>query len=515
MIEPTNPIRFIDLFSGCGGFSFGLEQAGLDCLAAVDHDAQAVKSFKMNHRSSGLVLERDLTCFSPEELASLIGTNSVDVMIGGPPCQGFSTARQHSGSNSGQRLVDDPRRDLYKVFLKFVAYFRPKIFVMENVLGIKKLQNGIYFTAIQNEARQIGYRVSPVEVNSWEYGVPQKRIRQLFIGTLANLPIFVPSQCIKKTHALLPEGKGLLPVVTLGEAIEDLPALKPGEEPVIQEYDQTLRDEYLQKYSGDYLFKVLNVASAESLTWHCARPHSERDLRDFSRLKEGETCRQALARGVTMEFPYDRTTFKDRYTRQSRDNLCSTIVAHLKSDGLMFIHPTQLRSLTPREAARVQSFPDTFQFSGTRSHVYTQIGNAVPPLVGRSVGLGIFHYLKRIESKACSADLSDSEKEQLIREIETFVDNCYIKSIEFVTDEEFIKIWQKIIRLVPHLHPESALDNGTEISPPPRRGVSSVLEPYYLRSGWPVDLVMIAREANRRFKANHLEMREYFPEVVV
>lgn len=513
MIDPKSPIRFIDLFSGCGGFSLGLEQAGLKCVAAIDHDAHAVNSLRMNHAPGVLALERDLNQFSPEELAELIGTRSVDVIVGGPPCQGFSTARQFSGSNSGQRLVDDPRRDLYKIFLKFVNFFRPKVFVMENVLGVKKMQNGIYFTAIQNEGRKIGYRVVPVEINSWEYGVPQKRIRQLFIGTLVDLPIFVSNRFIKKTHSLSPEKDGLLPIVTLGEAIEDLPILEAGEERVVREYDQNLRSEYLKKYSGDYLLKVSKVESAETLTWHCARPHSDRDLRDFSRLKEGETCRQALARGVAMEFPYDRTTFKDRYTRQSRNSLCSTIVAHLKSDGLMFIHPTQTRSLTPREAARVQSFPDTFRFSGTRSNVFTQIGNAVPPLVGRSVGLGIQEYLDTLASTAGSTDLSDSERAQMIREIEGFVDSCYIQPIEFVGDEQFSAIWQKILRVIPHLHPESALDNGNEISPPPRRGVSSILEPYYVRSGWPVDLVRIAEEAHRRFQAGNLEMSQYFPEI--
>jgi len=189
----------------------------------------------------------------------------------------------------------------------------------------------------------------------------------------------------------------LLPIVTLGEAIEDLPILQAGDERIQQDYDMSLRKKYLAKYSGGFLNDVLQVAGAQKLTWHCARPHSARDLRDFARLNEGETCGRAIARGVEMEFPYDRSSFKDRYTRQSRSQLCSTIVAHLKSDGLMFIHPTQTRSLTPREAARVQTFPDTFNFTGSRSHAFTQIGNAVPPLVGRAVGKGVLNYL--VQSK--------------------------------------------------------------------------------------------------------------------
>lgn len=501
---------FVDLFSGCGGFSAGLEQAGMNCLAGIDHNEQAIHTFKANHSDSTIALVKDMTQFQPKELEQLIGRNHVDVIVGGPPCQGFSSARQYSGSNSGERLVEDSRRDLYKYFLKFVNHFRPKVFVMENVLGIKKMQNGVYFTAIQNEARKIGYRVVPIEVNTWEYGVPQKRIRQLFIGTLTELPIFVPAQLIQKTHSLTPEVGGLSPIVTLGEAIEDLPHLKAGDERIIQDYDLQLRKSYLEKYSGDFLTEVLDIEHADKLTWHCSRPHNERDLRDFARLREGETCSRAIARGVEMEFPYDRSSFKDRYTRQDRNSLCSTIVAHLKSDGLMFIHPTQVRSLTPREAARVQTFPDTFKFSGSRSHVFTQIGNAVPPLIGRKVGLGILRFFAQVETTDHRAHLADSEREKIVCELEQFVNECMLNPVEFVEDGNFKQAWQKIHLLLPHLHPESALDNGREISAIPSRTISFCLEPYFIRSGWPVELAPIAQEANRRHQTGHLTSSEYF-----
>lgn len=501
---------FIDLFSGCGGFSAGLEQAGMNCLAGIDHNEQAIHTFKANHSDSTIALVKDMTQFQPKELERLIGRNHVDVIVGGPPCQGFSSARQYSGSNSGERLVEDPRRDLYKYFLKFVNHFRPKVFVMENVLGIKKMQNGVYFTAIQNEARKIGYRVVPIEVNTWEYGVPQKRIRQLFIGTLTELPIFVPAQLIQKTHSLTPKEDGLSPIVTLGEAIEDLPHLKAGDERIIQDYDIQLRKSYLEKYSGNFLTEVLDIEHADKLTWHCSRPHNDRDLRDFARLREGETCSRAIARGVEMEFPYDRSSFKDRYTRQDRNSLCSTIVAHLKSDGLMFIHPTQVRSLTPREAARVQTFPDTFKFSGSRSHVFTQIGNAVPPLIGRKVGLGILRYFAQAETTDHRAHLADLEREKIVRELEQFVNECMLKPVEFVDDGNFKQAWQKIHLLLPHLHPESALDNGREISAIPSRTISFCLEPYFIRSGWPVELAPIAQEASRRHQSGRLASSEYF-----
>jgi len=511
IMHNTKKITFIDLFCGCGGFSKGLEQAGLSCLAGVDSNQLAIETFRNNHNKNTKALVKDMTSFEPKELAQIISSTEVDLIIGGPPCQGFSTARQSSGSNSGSRLIEDPRRELYKTFLDFVKFFKPKVFVIENVLGIKKSQNGIYFTKIQDEARKIGYRVSAIQVNAWEFGVPQKRMRQLFIGTLTDLPIFIPDFYIKKTHSENPVETVLLPLVTLGEAIEDLPELGAGDERVEQEYDLKLRNKYLKKYTGYYLNQILEIGNAEKLTWHCSRPHSERDLRDFARLREGETCGRALARGVEMEFPYDKASFKDRYTRQSRTSLCSTIVAHMRADGLMFIHPTQVRSLTPREAARVQSFPDTFQFFGSRTNVFVQIGNAVPPLIGKAVGSGIKDYLQVCKKKPnSSTKLNRSEQERLLVQLEEFVNKCHFKSIEGIDKREFLKIWSLVHKLLPNLHPASISDNGTDISPTPHRSVSFCLEPYFLRSGWPVELLPIALEAQRRFKAKEITSTDYF-----
>lgn len=479
-------------------------------MAGIDHNEHAINTFRANHPEDTVSLVKDMTQFHPRELETLIGSHHVDVVVGGPPCQGFSSARQNLGSNSGHRLVDDPRRDLYRHFLKFVDHFRPKIFVMENVLGIKKMQNGIYFTTIQKEARRIGYRVIPFEIKTWEYGVPQKRVRQLFIGTLTELPIFVPGELIPKSHSLTPEADGLAPIVSLGEAIEDLPVLSAGDERIVQEYDLKLRNLYLKKYSGDFLKEVINIDNAEKLTWHCARPHSARDLRDFARLREGETCGRAIARGVEMEFPYDRNSFKDRYTRQDRNSLCSTIVAHLKNDGLMFIHPTQVRSLTPREAARVQTFPDTFHFSHSRSHAFVQIGNAVPPIIGKRIGLGIIKFFAFAEGTSPQIKLTDSVKSRLISELEKFVNDSLLRALDQVEDDALRTIWYKIHRVLPHLHPESALDNGKEISPIPNRNVSFCLEPFYLRSGWPIELVPVAVEANKRYKAGRFSANDYF-----
>jgi DNA (cytosine-5)-methyltransferase 1 len=177
----ATPSHFLDLFAGCGGFSLGLEWAGLKCLAALDLNESAIETFRANHPHVPHALVKDLTKFSPKDLDKLLGSRTVDVLVGGPPCQGFSKARQVDGANHGDRLVHDSRRDLYKEFLRFVVYYQPRVFVMENVPGIRSAAGGEFFTRVQVESRELGYRVIPYEVHAWRFGVPQKRIRQLII----------------------------------------------------------------------------------------------------------------------------------------------------------------------------------------------------------------------------------------------------------------------------------------------------------------------------------------------
>ncbi len=336
------------------------------------------------------VLYQDLTQFGPADLEKIIGTNNIDIIIGGPPCQGFSIVRKRDGSNQGPKIIDDKRRHLYKEFLKYVEYFKPNIFVMENVLGIKSADCGRFYTYVQSESRNLGYRVLGIVVNASDYGVPQKRRRQLIIGTRLDLPVYFREDYIKRFI--------VKPKVTLGEAIGDLPRLRAGGGKEIAEYNSKLREKHIANYGTGYIFNVLKVDRAEQLTAHVARQHSERDLRDFSRLKEGEKGHQAIKRGELLDSPYDKSCFKDRYTRQDGYSSCSTIVAHLSKDGLMFIHPKQNRSLTAREAARIQSFPDTFEFPVPRTHQYRLIGNAVPPLVGEVLGKAIKEYFLDVSS---------------------------------------------------------------------------------------------------------------------
>ncbi len=508
--KSSGVLDFIDVFSGCGGLSFGLELAGHKCVAAIDFDEKAIVTFNSNHLNK-VGLCKDLLRYKPTDLEREIGKASVDMVVGGPPCQGFSTARRVDGGNIGPIVIPDSRRDLYKVFLSYVEHFSPKIFMMENVLGIRSTSAGKYFTAIQNEARNLGYNVVPIELKCWDYGVPQNRIRQIFLGTkIGNLP-FSADLYLHKTHSD-ESAQELAPLVTLGEAIGDLPSIEAGKGTIISAYDMNLRVNHIQRYGDRYTFKVLRADQSEQLIWHVARPHSARDLRDFSVLAEGETSKMALKSGKTMEFPYSRDSFKDRFTRQSRDKLCSTIVAHLSKDGLMFIHPTQLRTLTPREAARVQSFPDTFYFHGDRSAVYKQIGNAVPPEAAKALGKAISSYITDGQSLP-RRDLTRSRVvvRNSLTLLESIIDGAetQLKTLRNLGKEEFLRIWSAVHIVKPSIHPDNA-ESSTGGIKPPSSGTSLVLEPYYLQTGWPIYLLPIAREAKKRLTSGQLSIEEYY-----
>lgn len=299
-------VNGIDLFCGCGGFSLGLARAGFQILAAIDFNEEAIITYKQNLPRVPHVLQRDLTTFQPQQLDEMIGGQRVNVIVGGPPCQGFSTARQRDGANHGQsRLIDDKRRYLYQEFLHYVDYFQPKLFVMENVLGIRSADGGKYFTNVQHEARQIGYRVHTQIEDAWELGVPQKRRRQLIFGVRVELPkYFVPK---------LSPAPTAIPKILLGAAIGDLPVLRAGKGENECDYDLERREQHLSKWGEDarkYLFEVLEIEQAAKLTHHVARPHSDRDLRDFALLREGESSAAAMReRGVVFEFPYDKSSF--------------------------------------------------------------------------------------------------------------------------------------------------------------------------------------------------------------
>jgi DNA (cytosine-5)-methyltransferase 1 len=513
----TNQLTCLDLFCGCGGFSLGMQRAGFKVLAAIDFNDEAVQTFKANFPGV-LALHKDLTKFPPVKLATKLGTNQVDVIVGGPPCQGFSTVRQVDAANHGSRVKRDKRRYLYRVFLDYVEAFRPRVFVMENVMGIQSAAKGKFFTLVQADARKLGYRVHSQVEEAWKLGVPQKRRRQLVIGVRNDVPGYFASELKPSPRAV---GSP-----TLWDAIGDLPPRAAGEGVEECDYDLERRKEFLTtrgESAKHFLTEVLGIASARKLTAHRARPHSDRDLRDFKRIHEGETADAAIARGEKMEFPYDRNVFLDRYTRQHRERLCSTIVAHLSKDGLMFIHPTQNRSLTPREAARVQTFPDWFQFPVARTHQFRIIGNAVPPLVAEAVGCEIKDFLES-RSRGNETQIPRGASQSLLTSSPTRTEAASElqrlagldrRELRELPAEQFLHGWRALLFLFPNLHPDNALDHGDQVeavSPDQLAlpGFAELIARRYIRSGWPVALELLGREAWRRYDAREIADEDFY-----
>jgi DNA (cytosine-5)-methyltransferase 1 len=224
-------------------------------------------------------------------------------------------------------------------------------------------------------------------------------------------------------------------------------------------------------------------------------------------------------RKVKFEFPYDKSTFKDRYTRQSRSEPCSTIVAHLSKDGLMFIHPTQNRSLTPREAARIQSFPDWFRFPTSRTRSFQLIGNAVPPLVGEAVGNAVNSSLERVQSNYTNIKfdltLLPNDETEAVKRLLPLLE-LELRALRSVRGQVFKRAWYSIAFLYAGLHPDSALDHGK------RKAYGSdddallgrlerrLVTPYYKLSGWPVILAPVAKEAWRRYRNGALKNHEFY-----
>jgi DNA (cytosine-5)-methyltransferase 1 len=516
----------IDLFAGCGGFTLGMERAGFRVLAALDWDKSAVETLSANLASTrnelsltaDRVIRADIRSFAPSRLARLIGARTVDLIVGGPPCQGFSTARQVDGANHGKRLKSDARRFLYRDFLRYVEYFQPKVFVMENVLGIRSAGNGTYFTQVQRDARRIGtrgravpYRVHSQIEDSWPLGAPQKRRRQFIIGVRADLRGYFPTE--------FPHASRARPKITLGAAIGDLPVLRAGTGKHAVPYHRERRAKHLEALGATarrFLFDVAQVGRTKVLTNHVARPHSDRDLRDFRRLREGETSAAAIARrGQEFEFPYKKHHFKDRYTRQSRSKPCSTIVAHLAKDGLMFIHPTQNRTLTPREAARVQTFPDWFSFPTAQTHAFRLIGNAVPPIVAEALGAAVRSFFQALQAQNGAAKHARPPRAEIVvppqnaaEAAKTLVPLAALAKRELrdLARQDLLKGWHTLLSLLPHLHPENARDHGRSVESTTngiqaRGELRQLLGKRYARSGWPVSLKELGYEAWRRCAA--------------
>lgn len=333
-------LNALDLFCGCGGLSLGFEKAGINVLLGIDAWQDAITTFNYNHKNSKGICA-DLSKLNPKDIESELGGKSVDIIIGGPPCQGFSVA--------GKRIVDDERNKLYKNFIRFVEYFKPKAFMMENVPNILSIGGGIVRDSIVKDFSDLGYKVVYKILTASDYGVPQDRRRTFFIGFRDGKEFTFPKPTVKNK-------------VTSKEAISDLP-------------DETIPDggKYPIEPQSDY--QKLMRKNASGLYNHRVTVHTEQTKRIIAMVPDG---------GNYKDLPVELQQTRKVHIAWTR--LDSTKPSFTIDCGHNHhFHYKFNRVPTVRESARIQSFPDDFVFLGKLGSQLRQVGNAVPPLMAEEI----------------------------------------------------------------------------------------------------------------------------------
>ncbi|WP_284236023.1 DNA cytosine methyltransferase [Mycobacterium antarcticum] len=358
-----------DLFSGAGGMSLGLEDAGFGVVLGVDHYDFAVQTHR--HHFPGMSLEEDLADPATiKRVAKLLKRNNVNLVAGGPPCQPFSRAGRskiRSRVLAGTADPNDERRDLWRSFLEVVQLARPEAVVMENVPDMALDREMFILRSMTEELEQIGYSVSARVIDTWRYGVPQMRQRLLLVALRGGVAFSWPDESPQR--------------VTLWNAIGDMPPVEGGWRPEGGAFGWA---DYRGPRTGyqRWLRRRVAEADAERLFDHITRPVREDDRAAFESMTH-----KTKYTDLAPEFQrYRKDIFDDKYKKLDENDLSRTITAHIAKDGYWYIHPRQPRTLTVREAARIQTFPDDFRFAGPPSVAFKQIGNAVPPLIGQVVG---------------------------------------------------------------------------------------------------------------------------------
>jgi DNA (cytosine-5)-methyltransferase 1 len=414
--QPDKKLTYIDLFAGAGGLSEGFIRTKYEPLAHVEVNKDACNTLKTRLAYHYLKENNELDTYldylqgsidrqtvyqhiPPEIIASVLNAeisktnlkditlqvkqslkclrrNSVDLIVGGPPCQSYSVIGRVADENG---MKNDHRNYLYKEYAKFLIEFRPKLFVFENVPGLYTANGGTYYKNLKKYFRKIGYVVEDRILDAADFGVIQKRKRVIFIGWQKTLN-FAYSDFEKIKNAW-----------TVKSLFDDLPFLRAGDVINCAKY-RTGTNDYLEK------FQIRN--GVDFVTQNITRPHNAKDLRIYrmaielwekknKRIKNHEIPEHIRTQNNT-------TSFLDRFKVVVPDDLSHTMIAHIAKDGHYYIHPdkNQLRSLSVREAARIQSFPDDYYFEGTRTSIFRQIGNAVPPLMAENIAKKLKYSLR-------------------------------------------------------------------------------------------------------------------------
>lgn len=378
-------IGFLDLFCGTGGFSHGFINYSREFAlsGAIDNQPIPAATCKANNPDAFVVCE-DIRRVRPSDLRRNLPIKDIQLIVGGPPCQGFSSLRPFRSSRD-----DDPRNSLFESFASFVNFFRPSIFIMENVVGILTHKNGETLERIQDCFASLGYTTDWRLMNAANYGVPQKRERFVLIGVQGGLKVQFPSPTHSyngrsigfrdKTRMIL-QASGLPRAVSVMEAIGDLPPVASGQCAL----------QYTVSPSNSY--QRCRRRNAKTLTLHEAANHSQKIL-DIIR-HAGSSIQCIPSHLIT-------SGFTSCYSRMEPDEPATTLtVKFMSASSNKCIHPFQDRALTPREGARLQSFDDDFIFCGSRTDIVTQLGNAVPPLLGEALAESALNILHGVSPSA-------------------------------------------------------------------------------------------------------------------
>nr|ADX97312.1 M.FspI [Fischerella muscicola SAG 1427-1 = PCC 73103] len=372
--------KVIDLFAGAGGLTTGFHMAGFESLCAIDVDAKPLATYKHNYPNTKII-HQDIRKINPSDLRLALGLQREELtaLIGGPPCQGFSR-----NIPAGYRYLNDSRNQLYRTFLEFVEEFRPIYVVMENVPEILKAYNGVIREEITQQLESLSYKVVSSSLNAAHYGIPQTRSRAFFIASLDHYLHFPKPthfgdirsdyRTRKSCNQLNLLETNVSPLVTVRDAIGDLPPLEAGQKYEAEVYPSAPQTTY-QAMIRNQSVKVVN---------HVARALTPIQLSRVRLLTEGQDARDLPTELAPKKY------YSGAYGRLYWDKPARTITRWVFHPGSgRFFHPTQDRTITIREAARLHSYPDNFHFLGTYTDMASQIGESVPPFLSKVIALSI------------------------------------------------------------------------------------------------------------------------------